>query len=141
MSSASTAELIIIPVVGAAILDDQGRYLATRRGPGMRHPGKWEFPGGKVEAGEEPEEALRREVLEELGLEIEVGEWVGIGMAKISAYEQVRLEVYACTILAGELELLEHDAHRWVDTEAMEALDWAMADRPIVEEIRGEAAT
>jgi 8-oxo-dGTP diphosphatase len=123
-----------VHVVGAAIVRD-GRCLAARRGPGMRLPGKWEFPGGKVEPGEDPRTALAREVREELGLEIEVGELLGTG-CDAGGDLAVRLDVYLATLAGGTLSLLEHGEARWVARAELEALDWAPADRPLLVELR-----
>ena len=119
-------------VVGAAIVSG-GRCLATQRGPAMRLPGRWEFPGGKVEAGEEPRAALVREVREELGLEVLPGELLGVGHDRAGA---VRLEVYACTVLGGTLHLREHAATAWLAADEIGALDWAEADVPVLPAVR-----
>jgi 8-oxo-dGTP diphosphatase len=123
-----------VHVVGAAIVRD-GRCLAAQRGPAMRLPGKWEFPGGKVEDGEDPRAALVREVREELGLEIEVGELLGTGRdagGDAGADVAVRLDVYHATVSGGELRLLEHAAVRWLTLAELDAVDWAEADRPLL---------
>lgn len=133
MSGSATAELRVIRVVGAAIFDDQGRCLVTRRSAVMSNPGKWEFPGGKLEPGETPEQALAREIKEELDLVIEVGQWIGVGMAKAAEHVQVRLDVYRAWHSGGTLTLHEHDVSRWVAPADFGELDWALADLPIVE--------
>ncbi|MEL7367645.1 MAG: (deoxy)nucleoside triphosphate pyrophosphohydrolase [Myxococcota bacterium] len=124
-----------IAVVGAAILRP-GACLVCRRGPGMRLAGKWEFPGGKVEPGETPADALRREILEELGLRIEVKAWLGRGFAPLLDGRVVRLEVFEGRWTAGSLKLAEHDAARWVGPARLSSLDWAEADIPIVPAVR-----
>jgi 8-oxo-dGTP diphosphatase len=123
-----------IHVVGAAIVRD-GRCLAAQRGPAMRLPGKWEFPGGKVEAGEDPRVALAREVREELGLDVVIGESLGTGR-DIGDDLAVRLDVYLATIAGGELRLLEHGAVRWLQAAELDSLDWADADRPLLAALR-----
>jgi len=123
-----------IHVVGAAILRD-GRCLAAQRGPAMRLPGKWEFPGGKVEPGEDPLTALAREVHEELGLAIAVGEPLGTGRDPAGDVA-VRLDVYLAVVTGGELRLLEHADARWVQAAELDALDWADADRPLLAALR-----
>ena len=129
-----------IHVVGAAIVRD-GCCLAARRGPGMRLPGKWEFPGGKVEDGEDPRAALAREVREELGLDVDVGEWLGTGHAA-DGESTVRLDVYAASLArAGELRLLEHSEARWVSAAELDALDWAEADVPVLARVRALLAS
>jgi 8-oxo-dGTP diphosphatase len=119
-----------VHVVGAAIVRD-GRCLAAQRGPDMRLPGKWEFPGGKVEDGEDPRSALAREVREELGLEIEVGELLGTGRDD-GGESAVRLDVYLATLAGGELRLLEHGDVRWLAPAELDSVDWAAADRPVL---------
>jgi 8-oxo-dGTP diphosphatase len=119
-----------IHVVGAAIVDGD-RCLATRRSAAMPLPLQWEFPGGKVEPGEEPRAALAREVAEELGLDIAVGEHLATGYAEDSV-RRVRLEVYLATRRAGTLELREHDRAGWFAESELGALQWAQADLPAV---------
>lgn len=117
-------------VVGAAIVE-AGRVLLTRRSPRMSMAGKWEFPGGKVEDGETPVAALSREVAEELGLEIEVGESIGTGRA-LHGDRRIVLEVYAARVTGGELRLVEHEEHGWFAAGELAALDWPEADLPIL---------
>lgn len=128
----------VIHVVGAAIERD-GTILAARRSAQMSLPGKWEFPGGKVEAGETPEASLARELREELGIEVEVGEFVASG--EVPKGERViRLDVYLCEWTNGELVAREHDALRWVRPDEMHELEWARADWPAVRALGGWVA-
>lgn len=123
-----------IHVVGAAILDG-GTCLAVQRGAAMSQPLQWEFPGGKVEAGETPQEALSREIIEELGVEIRVGELLGTGTAPVSApggRKVIRLDVYQARIVAGTVELREHRDQRWLTAAELPQLTWAAADRPVL---------
>jgi len=120
----------VIRVVGAAIVDG-GRCLLAQRGPGMSQPGLWEFPGGKVEPGEGPRSALEREIREELGLEIEVGEALGRGSAD-DGERRIELEVYLATATGGELRLAEHERCGWFCAEELADLSWPEADLPIV---------
>lgn len=119
-----------IHVVGAAI-ERQGRCLVAQRGLRQSHAGKWEFPGGKVEDGELPQDALRREIEEELGLTIRVGASLGVGTASYSG-GQVVLEVYAASLVGGTLELREHAQVVWATVDELEQFDWSEADVPIV---------
>ncbi|MCB9690252.1 MAG: (deoxy)nucleoside triphosphate pyrophosphohydrolase, partial [Alphaproteobacteria bacterium] len=119
-----------LDVVGAAILND-GRCLVARRGPDMALAGLWEFPGGKVEPGEAPQDALRREIQEELGIEIQVGALLGVGEAMAGA-RRIVLSVYAAEWVSGALVLLEHDEVRWCGVEDIEGLQWAEADVPVL---------
>jgi 8-oxo-dGTP diphosphatase len=106
----------------------------------MSMAGKWEFPGGKVERDESPLEALRREVAEELGLEIAVGALVGRGTA-LHAGRRIVLDVYEARVAAGELRLVEHEEHGWFDAREIFALDWPEADLPILPELARRLAT
>lgn len=120
----------VIHVVGAAIC--QGDVcLVAQRGPSMRLAGSWEFPGGKVEAGEAPRAALAREVQEELGLTVSVGELLGTAEAP-AGEQRVRLDVYACAIEGGALELREHSLAEWATADELSSFAWADADVPIV---------
>lgn len=118
-------------MVGAAI-EREGRILAAQRSQEMPLPGKWEFPGGKVEPGETHQQALVREIEEELGLQIAVGAYLGVGTAPASRGRTVRLHVYLATLLGGQLELDEHARIGWFDAASLEGLDWAEADIPVI---------
>lgn len=118
--------------MAAAIVRD-GVVLAAHR----RTPAGWEFPGGKVEPGESEPDALRRECREELGVDIEVGPF--LGASDISPTMTLRL--YKATLAAGEPEpLADHDELRWVPPSALDALDWLPADRPLLDVV-GVSAT
>ncbi|MCB1033841.1 MAG: (deoxy)nucleoside triphosphate pyrophosphohydrolase [Acidobacteria bacterium] len=125
-----------VHVVGAAILRG-ARCLVVQRGAAMSTPLKWEFPGGKLEDGEGPEAALRREIREELDLTIEVGEYLGRGTARAEG-RAIVLDVYRARILDGELHLREHRQARWLSAGELEpgALDWAAADVPVLSAVR-----
>jgi 8-oxo-dGTP diphosphatase len=114
-------------VVGAAIFDDSGRLLAAQRSAPARYAGLWEFPGGKVEAGETPAEALVRECREELGIEIEVGALVGQADIDIGV-----LQVYRASIISGRPQAREHQELRWLPPDGFEDVPWIAADRPLV---------
>ncbi len=93
----------------------------------MRDPHRWEFPGGKVEAGESPAEALVRELEEELGITARIGAFAGRGQTAT-----VVLDVYFATLLGGEPTPREHARVAWLGPDALETLHWAEADVPIV---------
>ena len=114
-----------IEVVAALITDCQ-RLLATQRGYG-EWKGWWEFPGGKMEPGESPEEALRREIREELAIEIEVGRHVTTVGYDYPAF-RLTMHCYMCRILSGRLQLLEHEAARWLLPTEWDTLEWLPAD-------------
>lgn len=114
--------------VVAAVIVDGDRVLACRRAPGKDAAGRWEFPGGKVEAGETPEEALVREIREELGVPVRVG-----ALLDRTVTGRVDLACYR-TALTGEAPTasMDHDALRWVERSRLAHLDWAEADLPAV---------
>ena len=124
-----------IHVVGAAILNGD-TCLVAQRGKQMSLPLKWEFPGGKVKPGEAPTDALRREIAEEFGVEIEVFESLGDGSSVIGG-RPIRLEVFRAEIVSGELAPLEHHQTRWVDAENLSLLNWAEADIPVLPAVEG----
>lgn len=110
-------------VVAAAIVRD-GRLLAARRTRPSRHAGGWEFPGGKVEAGEDDAGALQRECREELGVEIVVGRQLGE-----ATDGEVRIVLFGASIRSGEPEPLEdHDELRWLAPDGLESVAWLPID-------------
>lgn len=121
--------MLSVPVA-AAIIVEQGRVLVTRRGPGRGMAGFWEFPGGKIEAGETPQACIVRELAEELAIESEAG---GVLAESIHAFSggAIRLIAIAVRRLSDRLALSEHDAYRWVTAAELGALPLAPADIPI----------
>lgn len=123
-----------VHVVGAIIENEHGEILCTLRSPEMSLPNYWEFPGGKIEHGETKEEALKREIQEELGCNIEV-----LAHVEDTTYEYerviVRLETYLSKILSGTPKLIEHAEMRWVSKQDLGSLRWAPADIPAVERL------
>ena len=123
-----------IEVVAAIIHDEKGRIFATQRGYGD-YKDWWEFPGGKMEADETPEEALRREIWEELETRIvierivETVEW---------DYPQFHLTMhcYLCRVDSGHLELKEHEAARWLGRDELESVNWLPADWELVRRLK-----
>jgi 8-oxo-dGTP diphosphatase len=117
--------------VTAAILTQAGRVLIARRKPGASQAGMWEFPGGKVRPGETPEECLKREIREELGLDIAVGEFLG---ESIHAYadQSIRLRAYYARIEAGTPVLNDHAEVEWVRFDELGRFTFCAADMPFV---------
>ncbi len=123
-----------IEVVAAIIHDAEGRIFATQRGYGEFKDG-WEFPGGKMEAGETPEEALRREIWEELKTRIEVERLVETVEWDYPQFH-LTMHCYLCRVESGRLELKEHEAARWLAKEELGSVDWLPADLQIIDNIR-----
>lgn len=120
-------------VVGAAIVRD-GRVLAARRTRPSTAAGRWEFPGGKVEDGESPVDALVREIGEELGVTFAVTGWLA-GEALIGASHV--LTVALGRLVAGDPEPTEHDEIRWLSASELDDVDWLDPDRPFLPELKG----
>lgn len=107
--------------------------FATQRGYGD-WKGWWEFPGGKIEAGESPEEALTREIREELATEIKVGGFIDRIEYDYPAFH-LSMSCYECTIVSGDLKLLEHEAACWLTKESLRSVKWLPADLLILDKI------
>lgn len=121
--------------VVAAVIMKEGRVFATQRGYGEFKDG-WEFPGGKVEAGESPEEALRREIREELEVEVNVGDLIDTIEYDYPAFH-LSMKCYACTIAGGSPRLLEHEAARWLSADQLDSVAWLPADITLIPKIAG----
>lgn len=121
-----------INVVAAVIMKD-GKVFATQRGYGEFKDG-WEFPGGKVEAGESPEEALRREIREELEVEVNVGDLIDTIEYDYPAFH-LSMKCYACTFAGGSPHLLEHEAARWLSADQLDSVAWLPADITLIPKI------
>jgi len=121
-------------VVGAAILRD-GRVLAARRTSPAAAAGRWEFPGGKVEPEETPEQALVREIAEELGCRVVVTGWLE-GTAAIGESHVLTVATASLDGFAGEPVPHEHDAVRWLTADELDDVDWLDSDRPFLPELR-----
>ena len=122
----------IVRVVAAVIRDDD-RIFATARGYG-EYKGWWEFPGGKIEAGETPEEALVREIHEELDTEIRVGELIDTIECDYPTFH-LSMDCFWAKVVAGRLVLKEAEDARWLTKEMLESVQWLPADQTIIDAI------
>ncbi|AWC27753.1 MULTISPECIES: (deoxy)nucleoside triphosphate pyrophosphohydrolase [Bacillus cereus group] len=122
-----------IYVVGAVIVEN-GKILCAQRGPAKSLPLKWEFPGGKIEEGESPQEALQREISEEMHCKVQIGEQIDY-----TAYEYdfgiVHLKTFYCELIEGSPVLTEHVEIKWLPPNELASLDWAPADIPTIEKL------
>ena len=120
--------------VVAAVIRDGDRIFAAQRGYGEFKDG-WEFPGGKIEEGETPEAALKREIEEELDTEIEVNELLDTIEYDYPNFH-LSMKCYWCTVLSGDLTLEEAEDAKWLRKEALDSVDWLPADIQIIDKIR-----
>lgn len=123
-----------IEVVAAVILDAQRRLFATQRGYGAQKDG-WEIPGGKIEAGETPQQALVREIKEELDADIAVGELMATVEHDYPAFH-LTMHCYVCRLTSAALTLKEHEAARWLTVDELDDVDWLPADRRLISHFR-----
>ena len=117
--------------VTCALIIEEGGVLVTQRSRQMPHPMKWEFPGGKVKEDEKPEAGIRREIREELSIEVSVEEELPTVRHRYSS-KALELIPFICQHLEGVIELAEHHSYRWVPLEELEKLDWLEADVEVV---------
>jgi 8-oxo-dGTP diphosphatase len=122
-----------IEVVAAVLFDNQGRIFATQRGYG-EWKDWWEFPGGKIEPGETPQQALKREIREELDADIEVGE-----LLRTIDYDyptfHLTMHCFKCRLANGHLTLLEHEAAKWLNPSDLQSVRWLPADEEIINDL------
>lgn len=126
-----------ISVTCAVILNESDQILVVRRSANMSMPLKWEFPGGKLNEDESEEEGIKREIKEELCIDINVMVRLTDTIYKYESFS-IKLIPFVCEIIKGNIKLVEHDQLRWMDKKELLELDWAAADLPIVNEIMGE---
>jgi 8-oxo-dGTP diphosphatase len=126
---------LVIEVTAALVQDDAGRYLITQRRRGSHLEGLWEFPGGKLEAGESHEAGLRRELQEELAADIEVN-----GLVETVRWEYpdrtIVLHFYDCKLVSGTVEPREQQEMRWVTADELPGYDFPPADRRLIDRLR-----
>lgn len=118
----------------AAIIVDNGKIFATQRGYGD-FKGGWEFPGGKIEAGETPQGALIREIKEELEVEIEVGELIDTIEYDYPTFH-LSMDCFWVEIVSGDLVLKEHEAAKWLAKDELDSVEWLPADVTLVKKIK-----
>jgi 8-oxo-dGTP diphosphatase len=124
-----------IEVVAAVIYKD-GEIFATQRGYG-EFEGMWEFPGGKIEPGESCEVALKREIQEELGVDIEVGELICTTEYDYPSFH-LTMHCFLCGIASGEIELREHKSARWLTKDTLNDVNWLPADLEVIENLKNK---
>ena len=122
--------------VAAAVIRRDNRIFATEKGYG-NYKGWWEFPGGKIEAGETAQQALKREIMEELDTEIEVGDRI-IQVEYDYPEFHLSMDCFWCTVKSGNLTLKEALAARWLGRDELDSVKWLPADAEVLQIIRGE---
>jgi len=120
--------------VTAAIIEKGGLILAARRGPDVHLAGHWEFPGGKIEHGESPEECLQRELLEEFSIQCEIGSFIAESVYDYG-HKVIQLLGYHVQHTEGSFQLTDHDEIRWLTVQELSTLKWAPADIPLVDKL------
>lgn len=125
---------VVAAVIKAKNENGTPMIFATQRGYGEMKDG-WEFPGGKIEPGETPQQALKREILEELDTDIEVGDLIDTIEYDYPTFH-LSMDCFWCTIVTGDLVLKEHEAAKWLTKEELSSVDWLPADITLVDTIR-----
>ncbi len=125
---------VVAAVIRAVNESGEPIIFATQRGYGEFKDG-WEFPGGKIEPGETPQEAVRREIMEELAAEITVGEWIDTIEYDYPEFH-LSMDCFWCEIANGKPVLKEHEAARWLTRVQLDEVDWLPADRTIIKKVR-----
>lgn len=125
---------VVAAVIKAVNKDGETIIFATQRGYGALKDG-WEFPGGKIEVGETPQEALKREIMEELDTEIEVGELIDTIEYDYPEFH-LSMNCFWCEVINGDLVLKEHEAAKWLTMAQLNDVEWLPADITLIEKIR-----
>ena len=125
---------VVAAVIFRTLHEDVRSVFATQRGYG-EYKDWWEFPGGKIELGETPQSALQREIREELATEIHVGELIGTIEYDYPAFH-LSMQCFECSIISGNLELLEHENAAWLSSETLRSVKWLPADITILDEVQ-----
>lgn len=126
--------------VACAIIEQNGKVLATQRSSTMSLPLKWEFPGGKIDPGESTEDCLRRELAEELGIRVCLGRNLPHSTYHYPTFA-ITLYPFVCSIESGNIVLYEHSAMAWLLPDQLYTLDWAEADLPVIDLYLAESAS
>ncbi len=126
----------IIKVAGVAIIDqDKNKVLAGKRNANRLVGGMWEFPGGKIEKGETPQEAAKRELKEEFHDEVQIGPQLGETVSYEYDFGIVKLTVFFAKLLTNNFDLVAHSEVEWLSADEVQKLNWAPADAPLVKEL------
>ena len=125
---------VVAAVIKAVKEDGRTMIFATQRGYG-EFKGGWEFPGGKIEAGETPQEALKREIMEELDTEVSVGEWIETVEYDYPGFH-LSMDCFWAEIVSGDLVLTEHAAAKWLTKEELDSVEWLPADITLIDKIK-----
>ena len=125
---------VVAAVIKAVNENNKPIIFATQRGYG-EFKGGWEFPGGRIEAGETPKKALKREIMEELDTEISVGELIDTIEYDYPEFH-LSMDCFWCEMVSGDLVLKEHEAAKWLDKEMLYSVDWLPADVRLIEKIK-----
>ncbi len=120
--------------VVAGIIVQNNKVLIARRAPHKSLPGKWEFPGGKIEIGETPEAALERELFEEFGVKTKTGKYIAANKHDYGTFK-IKLLAYFSEYLMGDFNLTDHDLIEWVSISQLNSYEMAEADVPIINKI------